>query len=136
MDHSFLVGEIERGRRLTEEPRRLFDGEPPRLLEQLREGLALDELHHDEAHVRPIDDVVDGHDMRMFELGRDLRLADGALAKLFPLIGVGERVEANSFDRDVALEHRVLDAVDLTESAGTEPRHELVAGRRGLPRAL
>ena len=90
-----------------------------------RDGAALDaigervtghQLHHQRGGALALLEAVDRRDVRMVERGEDLRLAREARH----VVGVvGER-RGQHLERDVAMELRVVGAVDLAHAAHSE----------------
>ncbi len=75
-------------------------------------------------------DVVDGDDVRVLELGRDLGLALEAVEQLVEAgPGRGQALEPDGLDRDHAAEDLVLGLVDRAEGARPELLDDLVASR-------
>ena len=77
-------------------------------LQPLGEVLALDELHDEGADAARLLEAVDRGDVRVLELGEELRLALEAREAL----GVGGERLGQDLDRDLALQLRVGRAVD------------------------
>ena len=93
---------------LAREVEQLLDGEASRL-EPVLEGLALDQLHRDEARALVLADLVDRGDVRMVEGRRGTGLSFEAAKPP----GVVRHLLGQHLDRDLAAEARVARAVDL-----------------------
>ena len=79
---------------------------------------AVDELHGEVAHPVGLADVVDGDDVRVLELGRDLRLALEAIDQLVHARpGRGQPLEADGLDGHHAAQDLVLGLVHGAEGA-------------------
>jgi hypothetical protein len=95
--------------------------------QQLPEGRAFDELHHDEELPVEFPDVVDGDDPGVVQRRRRscfvLEAPDGAR--------VGQRFDAENFDGDLATELRIPCAIDLAHAAGAEQSKDLVSAALG-----
>ena len=95
--------------------------------QQLREGLAPDQLHREE---RPAvgegAQLVDRHDARVLELAADLRLLDEAADHL----GAAAEVVAEDLDGDVAAEVGVAALEHLAHAAAGDLAVDAVADRR------
>ena len=85
-------------------------------------GLSFDMLHDDEADAVALADVVDGGNIRMIQRGGSLRFAG---EPLHPLRVRGE-LAGQDLQRDGPVQSRVAREIDLSHSAGTEQRQDLV----------
>ncbi len=92
------------------------------LLQPVREGLALEQLHHQEVRVSLVPDVEERADVGVVERGDRLRLA---LEPLAPLLVLSE-ADGEQLDGDAAVEAGVLPPPDLAHSAGADRRRQLV----------
>ena len=91
---------------------------PPLLFQPDRDRVAFDQLHRDEHAPVGRADVVDGHQVRMGELGDRLRLAHHP--RRLDVVGIG--VAAHDLDGDLSIQLGIVRGVDLAHSA---PSHEL-----------
>jgi hypothetical protein len=110
-----LVGGLERARDLPADLERLVDrqGAAPQALGQ---GLALDELEHEEAAAVRFLEPVDPGDVRVGEGGEQPRLALEAREAF----GIGRKRIGQHLDRHRASEARVFAAVDDTHAAAAD----------------
>ena len=117
MNDAVRVGGGKRAGDLDRKPQRVVDGART-LPEHLRQGLSLDELHHQEVGA----DVVERADVRVIERRDRSRFALEALVEPLP----------SDLDRDGAAEPRVPGAKHLAHAAAPQRRLEFV---RSEPRA-
>ena len=96
-------------------------------LQPLGEVLALDELHDEGADAARLLEAVDRGDVRVLELGEELRLA----LEAGEAVGVGGERLGEDLDRDLALQLRVGRAVDDPHPALAERAGDLVAAEAG-----
>ena len=94
------------------------------------EGLAIDELHHDEVAPGVATDVEERADVRVVEPRDRTRLAVEALA---PFLGSRDR-RREQLERDRALEARVDRAIDLAHAAGADTFDDPVGTEAGSRR--
>ena len=127
MNDAVFVRAVESLRRRSQYVERLVETQTPLFLDDRFEHGPIDELHHDEARLWRIDDVVNGHDMWVFELRRRLGFANGPLSHPLSFCDVHEGIQAHALDRDVAVEHRVVRAVDLSDRARSKTAPQLIA---------
>jgi hypothetical protein len=86
------------------------------------ERLALDVLHHQPLMVPVLDEVEDGHHVRVVELRRQPRFALGPRQ-----VGAGRAGQhADALDRDITAEHLVAREVDGAHPAAPELAPERV----------
>jgi len=123
---------IERVGDLFHELERSLEAQAPTLSELVFECLAIDELHDEERARCRMDDIMDGDDAGMSELGRHLGFTRGAPTHLVGMGGVLEVIEADLFDRDLSVERRVDGAINDTMCPRSELRDDLVAVAIGL----
>jgi len=105
--------------------------------EALGERRPFDQLHHESAHVvsgfsRTFFEPVNRGDRRMIERGQQLRFA----REPRDAVGVVAKSLRQDFDRHLAAQTRIMRAIDLPHSSGTEHgddfvRTELEAGSEG-----
>ena len=116
-------------RDLFRDEQRLGDRDRP-AREALREVFTLDELHNQRPDAVRLLEAVDVRDVLMVQRGQRPGLA---LKPRDPLCVGGERL-GQDFDRDGAIQLRVLRSIDFTHTAGAERGQDLVraeAGPRG-----
>jgi len=98
------------------------------LAQQVAQGVPLDQFHHDVGHrdaggrVGSLPGVVDADDVRVVQAGSCLRLPleahlEGA---------VGGQIDAQPFDRDLAIQPQIAGSPDLGHAAASDDRLELV----------
>src|SRR5262249_55617155 len=85
-------------------------------------GLSFDMLHDDEADAVALAYVVDGCNIRMVQRGGSLRFAGEPLHALW----VRGKLAGQDLQRDGPIQSRVAREIDLSHSAGTEQRQDLV----------
>ena len=92
------------------------------------ERRSLDQLHHERTHVTGIFQAVDMRDVRMIERGEHLRLA----AETRQAMGIVRHGGQQHIDRDVAIQLRVVRAIDLAMPPA--PRADTISyGPRRVP---
>ena len=87
-----------------------------------QKGLSFDVLHDDEGDAIALADVVDGGHIRMVQRGCGLRFAREALHA----VRVRRELSGQDFQRDGPVQSRIAREVDLSHSAGTEQRQDLI----------
>ncbi len=132
VDEAARVGGVEGTRNLGEDRdrlRRLERAVPQPLLEVA----SLDVAHRDEEQLAELAGLVDRDDVRVVDRGRELRLAQEAVAERFVLGEVG----GEELERDVALQALVLGQVDDAHAAAAEQGLDAVPGELGAdPRVV
>ena len=98
-------------------------GEATLLVDEVAQGGAVDQLHHDVRDAVVVAGVVGGDDVGMREPGR----GDGLVAEADAGAVVGREVGAEDLDRHPAREHRVVGDPHGGHAAAGERRHESVA---------
>ena len=93
---------------------------------ELGEVVTLDVAHGEKEQAVLISRLVDGDDVRMVERGRDLRLAEEALAEALVLGELGR----DDLERDLAPETLLLGTVDGAHPPSADERFDLIAGDR------
>ena len=96
-------------------------------LDQLRQTRPVDQLHRVPDEPEPSRDIVDVHDVRVAEPGRELRLAPEALDDLRVL----RQRRVQDLERHLALQVQIPHAIDSAESALAEQREQLVVVAEG-----
>lgn len=116
------MGGPQRGQHLTSQAGRLHRRQRA-AREPFLEGGPGHQLHH-EARVRiRIDEVMDGHDVRVIEPGRRPRFAQHALTRAVRHL----RVRPHGLERDLPLQHRVPRPPHRAHYAASEPFDQLAA---------
>src|SRR3990172_581902 len=110
------------GRDLTEDQRGAVERQSAASLEHVFERAAFDVFHHDECETLGLAIVVDGHNVRMIELGDGARFALEALAEL----GILGEVRRENFDSDVALQAGLVGFVDARHAAFAQKLKDFV----------
>jgi hypothetical protein len=96
-------------------------------LQQLAQGLALDQLHDDERAAGPPPDLVDGDDVGVVEgRGRTRLVLEAGEAS-----SIGRYLGRELLDGDVPSELRIARAVDLAHAAGPEEADDLIPAEQG-----
>ncbi len=127
VDDVALVGEVQRVRHLGGQAGRALDGQTPRAGDDAVQADAVDELHGEVAHPATVADVVDGDDVRVLELGGDLRLDLEAVDQLVQArSGRGQALEADGLDGHHAAEDLVLGLEDGAERTRAQLLDDLV----------
>ena len=132
MHDAVRVRVIERISDLFHELERFVEAQAPTLTELHFESVAIDELHDEERARCGMDDVMNSYDAGMVELGRHLCFARGAPTHLVGKRSILELIEADLFDCDMAVEHRVDSAIDDAMGPSAELCDDLVAIAVGL----
>ncbi len=102
------VGVVERVGELAEEVESAAERERVLLLDEVAQGAALEQLHHNKVEPVLLGDVMDLHDVRVAQVGRQLRLP---LEQPHEAV-VGRQPRRRHLDGAGLLEHAVDAAVD------------------------
>jgi hypothetical protein len=123
VDHAGGVRRREAGRDLRRERERTIGGERRLTLEEIREGLAFDELHRQEAKAAVLADVEGARDVRARHLPRELHLLSEPPEHLRDV----RELAAEHLERDGLAELPIERAIHRAHAAHPEQRDELVA---------
>ena len=121
MDDALLVRRFERFGDLSGDRQRLVDRQWP-LRNAVRQGRAVDELHHERIHAGRVFEPVDGRDVRVIERGEDF----GFALKAGQPVRVCRDRRGQDLHRDLALQPGVRRAIDLAHAARAERREDVV----------
>ncbi|OPZ08436.1 MAG: hypothetical protein BWZ08_01158 [candidate division BRC1 bacterium ADurb.BinA292] len=127
MDKLAFMGIIERLSHLTRDVERDPPVERALLFEAIAQGAAGVILHDHLEAVGRLDDVEDGGDVGVTQLGADARLEQKTLA-----VAVGGQTELQDLDRDLLVEDLVLSEVDIGETALAQDAQHFVAVAQAL----
>ena len=92
--------------------------------EPLSQRFALDEFGDDERAAVEIAEIVNHHDVRMIERGH------GTGLEVKPAQAISVDAARQQFERNVALEVRIVRLVDLPHATGAQPRDDAIVGER------
>jgi hypothetical protein len=118
-----LVRERQSRAQLDDDVELLVQRERRLRVHDLLEVPAPEKLHHDERRVLFLAELVDRHDVAVLQPRDGLRLAMEAVARR----GVAGEIDQHQLDRDVALEHLVVRAVQHTHPAPSDALDDVVA---------
>src|SRR5262249_27044676 len=131
MHHSGLMGCCEAAPGRNEDGHHITNGTLA-LVHPLRERGAFDQLHREEDAIFINAGIEDGDDVRMVYASDRLRLAKQTRMKRLTKTRSG-RVQTDHLERHLAIELRILGAVDDARGACTErPEDDVAADRRSL----
>ena len=117
MDDALLVGVAEPVADLLHHVELVVERQLSLGCDDVLEIVALQELHRHEELAVVLAELVHGHDVRVVELSRRLRLAHESRPKhVFLIQGRGDEL-----DRHVAVQHRVVTSVDGAHRAAAQP---------------
>jgi hypothetical protein len=129
MDDALVVRRLERLGDLLRDGQSLIERQRP-AREPLRQILAVDQFHHERANAGGLFESVNVRDIGMVESRQRLRLP---LEAGQPVGILGERLRQD-LDRHVAIEARVLRAIDFAHAARADGGGDLI-GTKTLARA-
>ena len=126
MRDSSLVRGLERTRDLRGQPQRLRHRQPASPHE-IRQRVAADQLHHEPAAITELGELMQRGDVGMIECGERASFA----AQSRQTIRVMAKIGMNELQRDVAIKHGVVRAIDLAHAPGAYAADDLVASQAG-----
>jgi hypothetical protein len=121
VDDAGAVCSLEAARHLNGDRKRVFHRQRSRR-KPLRQGLAVDALHHEGRRAFDFLEAVDRGDVGVIERGEEPGLAAEACESL----RIAGEVHWQHLDRHVAVESHVPGPIDLTHPARAERREDLV----------
>ena len=129
MNDAVIVGDRERVRQLGRDRQRRRDPQTAASVEQLADGDPLHVLHGQEAHPRPLAEVVRPHDV----LVREPPSQPDLILESRQQRGVGQQLGTEGLDGDLLVQLQIARPVHGAHPPAPEHADDLVAMRKALP---